>query len=256
MTLASSSTANVTTLLPPRLGVPNGWVNTTRLTLVSHTLCPYVQRAVIVLEEKRVAFERRDVDLANKPDWFLACSPLGKTPVLLVDDAPIFESAVICEYLDETLAPRLHPDDALRRARHRSWMEFGSSVLNTIAAFYNAKDEPALKRQAEQLRARLAQVEAALGEGPWFEADRFSLVDAVFGPVFRYFDAFDEWGGFGFLDGLPKVTAWRAALAGRASVRAAAHPDHAALLRRFLLGRDSALSRRAVSPQVAGRPGI
>jgi len=77
------------------------------LTLISHALCPYVQRAAIVLAEKGAAFERRDVDLANKPDWFLGISPLGKTPVLLVGKQPVFESAVICEYLDETVAPPL-----------------------------------------------------------------------------------------------------------------------------------------------------
>lgn len=96
-----------------------------QLTLVSHPLCPYVQRAAIVLQEKGVAFTRRDIDLANKPDRFLHVSPLGKTPVLLVDEAAIFESAVICEFLDETEAPRLHPDAPLARARHRAWMEFG-----------------------------------------------------------------------------------------------------------------------------------
>src|SRR4051794_35232111 len=68
--------------------------NPTKLTLVSHKLCPYVQRAVIALTEKGVPFTRRDVDLANKPDWFLRVSPLGKTPVLLVNDSAIFESAV------------------------------------------------------------------------------------------------------------------------------------------------------------------
>jgi hypothetical protein len=105
---------------------------TKQLTLVSHVLCPYVQRAAIVLMEKGVAFDRLDVDLKNKPAWFLAISPLGKTPVLQMDGGAIFESAVICEYLDETIAPRLHPPLALDRARHRSWVEFGSSVLNGI----------------------------------------------------------------------------------------------------------------------------
>ncbi|MCV4777127.1 glutathione S-transferase N-terminal domain-containing protein, partial [Escherichia coli] len=47
------------------------------LVLVSHALCPYVQRAAIVLAEKGVPFERRDIDLANKPSWFLKVSPLG-----------------------------------------------------------------------------------------------------------------------------------------------------------------------------------
>ena len=114
------------------------------LTLVSHALCPYVQRAAIVLAEKGAAFECRWVDLAAKPDWFRAISPLGKTPVLLVGEVSIFESAVICEYLDETLLPRLHPADALQRARHRSWIEFGSAVLNHIAGLYNAPDAAAL----------------------------------------------------------------------------------------------------------------
>src|SRR5437763_8050 len=43
---------------------------TTKLTLVSHKLCPYVQRAVIALTEKAVPFERLDIDLADKPAWF------------------------------------------------------------------------------------------------------------------------------------------------------------------------------------------
>src|SRR5436853_7779752 len=90
------------------------------LTLISHKLCPYVQRAVIALTEKGVPFTRRDVDLANKPDWFLRVSPLGKTPVLLVGDLAIFESAVILEYLEETQPTRLHPTDPLARARHRA----------------------------------------------------------------------------------------------------------------------------------------
>jgi glutathione S-transferase len=213
------------------------------LTLISHVLCPYVQRAVIVLKEKNLPFERRDLDLADKPDWFLACSPLGKTPVLLVNGEPIFESAVICEFLDEILAPRLHPDGPLERARHRAWMEFGSSLLNTIAAFYNAKDADSLAIQVKQIRLRLEQLEAALGAGPLFEGSRFSLVDAVFGPVFRYFDVFDGIGDFRFFEDLPKVAVWRSTLALRPSVREAAHPQYPVLLRDFLRARRSALSR-------------
>src|SRR6266478_9574691 len=91
-------------------------VMTPKLTLISHKLCPYVQRAVIALTEKGVPFERIDIDLANKPDWFLAISPLGKTPVLQVGDTAIFESAVILEYLEETEPKPLHPADALARA--------------------------------------------------------------------------------------------------------------------------------------------
>lgn len=212
--------------------------------LVSHPLCPYVQRAAIVLAEKGVAYERRDIDLAAKPDWFLAVSPLGKTPVLLTGGAAVFESAVICEYLDETHAPRLHPSDALLRAQQRSWMEFGSALLNAIGAFYNAADEQALAACAADIHQRFKQVEAALGEGPFFVGGQFGMVDAVFGPVFRYLDVFDGIADFGMLEGLPRTAAWRTALAARPSVRQAVSADYPDLLRAFLRKRGTALSAR------------
>lgn len=214
-----------------------------KLTLVSHALCPYVQRAAIVLDEKRVPFTRRDIDLADKPDWFKAISPLGKTPVLLVGDTPIFESAVICEYLDDTLAPRLHPDDPLQRARHRAWMEFGSALLNGIAAFYNAADQTTLHARRDDLVQRFATVEAALGARPYFDGERFCVVDAVFGPVLRYFDTFERIADFGFFDATPNVRAWRAALAARRSVQRAVGGDYHARLLAFIESRGSALGR-------------
>lgn len=216
----------------------------TPLTLVSHALCPYVQRAAIVLAEKGVPFERRDIDLAHKPDWFLALSPLGKTPLLQVGGQALFESAVICEYLDETEAPRLHPADALQRARHRAWVEFGSALLNAIGAFYNAADDAALASAAKDIRQRFAQADAELGEGPWFDGERFGLVDAAFGPVFRYLDVFDGIADFGWMDGLPRVARWRAALSQRPSVRDAVAADYPARLLAFLRARNAALSRR------------
>lgn len=215
-----------------------------RLQLISHALCPYVQRAAIVLAEKGAPFERRDVDLSAKPAWFLALSPLGKTPVLCVDGEALFESAVICEYLDETLLPRLHPADALARARERAWVEVGSALLNGIATLYNAADDARLGAARAALRVRFEQVEAVLaarGEGPWFAGARFGLVDAAFAPVFRYFEVIPPDGLF---DRLPRVQAWQQALAARPSVQAAAVPGYAQRLRVFLDARGGALSRR------------
>jgi glutathione S-transferase len=216
----------------------------TALTLISHALCPYVQRAAIVLKEKHVAFERVDVDLANKPAWFLRLSPLGKTPVLSVGGEALFESAVICEYLDETEAPRLHPAEPLARARERAWMEFASAVLGGIAVLYSAGDDVSLDKAYAALRGRFEQLEAELGEGPWFAGRRFGLVDTVFGPVFRYFDVIPPERLFG---GLPRVQAWREALASRPSVREAVTAGYAERLRGFLLERGGALSRRLSS---------
>ncbi|CAN5919715.1 glutathione S-transferase family protein [soil metagenome] len=217
---------------------------TAPLTLISHALCPYVQRAAIVLMEKGITFERREVDLKNKPQWFVEMSPLGKTPVLQIGHDAIFESAVICEFLEETHLPRLHPAQALERARHRSWIEFGSALLNTIGAFYNAGDAAALAASASVIRSRLALLESVLGSGPYFAGPEFSIVDAVFGPIFRYFDVFDTIEDFGFFDGSIKLVAWREALSQRESVRQAVRPEYPDLLNRFLLERRSELSKR------------
>jgi glutathione S-transferase len=214
----------------------------TKLTLISHELCPFVQRAAIALDEKGVAFERITVDLADKPDWFLAISPLGKVPLLQVGDAVIFESAVILEYLEETQPNPLHPADALLRAEHRAWIEFGSSVLMDLWSFYTATDEAAFQAKTKQLAEKFARLEQRLGEGPYFDGARFSLVDAAFGPVFRYFDVFDRIADFGMLAGKPRLAAWRRALAQRPSIARAVKADYPERLWTFLESRDSRLS--------------
>ena len=223
------------------------------LKLISHKLCPYVQRAVIALAEKGVSFERIDIDLGNKPDWFLKISPLGRTPVLVVGEHAIFESAVILEYLEETQARPMHPADSIARAEHRAWIEFGSAVLNDIAGFYTASEEVALKARAAQLAQKFARLEARVAASPWFDGETFSLVDAVFGPVFRYFDVFDEIGDFGILGGKPKLARWRASLAARPSVKSAVSENYPALLQDFIERRRSYLSQ--LQARAKGGPG-
>jgi glutathione S-transferase len=213
-----------------------------KLTLISHDLCPYVQRAVIALTEKSVPFDRTYVDLANKPDWFRAISPLGKVPLLKVGDAVIFESAGILEYLEETQPKPLHPADPLARARHRAMIEFASAVLSDIWGLEIAPSREVAVAKIEALREKFARLEGQLGEGPWFAGEAFSLVDAAFGPVFRYFDLFDRLLDHGILAGRPKLAAWRAALAARPSIRAAVVADYASRLERFVASQNGYLA--------------
>lgn len=220
------------------------------LKLISHKLCPYVQRAVIALTEKGVAFERIDIDLANKPDWFLRISPLGKVPVLTVatdkGEVALFESNVICEYIEETQAgAKLHPQDPLARAEHRAWMEFGSATLSDLWGLETAKDAATFEAKRKAVTAKFARVEAALGSGPYFAGDKFSLVDAVFAPIFRYFDVFDEFVDLAVFTDMPKVRKWRAELAKRPSVKTAVGADYPQLLRAFLKQHDAHLLKLA-----------
>ena len=216
---------------------------TARLKLISHKLCPYVQRAVIALTEKGVPFERIDIDLDNKPDWFLKISPLGKTPVLVVGDTAIFESAVILEYLEETQPKALHPADPLARAEHRAWIEFSSAVLADIWGLEVATDEATFTAKAKQLENRLALLERRLVGAPWFDGEKFSLVDAVFGPAFRYFDVFDAIGDFGVFANKPKLVQWRRRLREHPSIRYAVGSDYNDLLRAFLKKKGAYLSQ-------------
>jgi glutathione S-transferase len=220
------------------------------LKLISHKLCPYVQRAVIALSEKGIPFERIDIDLANKPDWFLKISPLGKVPVLVVateqGEVALFESNVICEYIEETQSgSRLHPQDPLARAQHRAWMEFGSAILGDLWGLETATDPATFESKRQAVAAKFARVEAAFGKGPFFAGDEFSLVDAVFAPVFRYFDLFDELADLGIFKDSPKVRAWRTALARRPSVVTAVGADYPQLLRAFLARHDAHLLKLA-----------
>ena len=213
-----------------------------KLTLISHVLCPYVQRAVIALKEKGVDFERIDIDLANKPDWFLALSPLGKVPVLKVGEDVIFESAVIAEYLEDTVSPSLHPADPVRRADHRAWIEFASVMLSDIWGFYTAPDREAFQKKRQDLAQRFARLEGRVKADPWFDGETFHLVDAAFGPVFRYFDVFDVIEDFGIMAGKPKLARWRKALKVRPSIASAVTPDYPARLRDFIARRQSHLA--------------
>ncbi|EJJ31005.1 glutathione S-transferase family protein [Rhizobium sp. CF142] len=220
-----------------------------KLTLISHHLCPYVQRAAIALLEKGVPFERINIDLADKPDWFLKISPLGKVPLLRIqeDDGReevLFESSVICEYLEETQAgAALHPTDALTRARHRGWMEFGSSVLSDLWGYETAQDTAPLEAKQKAIVAKFATIEDVLADGPYFAGASFSLVDAVFGPIFRYFDLFDTLGDSPIFEGLERVKRWRKALSERASVRRAVGEDYPQRLMEFLEKHNSILLR-------------
>lgn len=222
-----------------------------RPRLISHHLCPYVQRAVIVAAEKGIGLDRRYISLESKPDWFLALSPTGKVPVLEVGGTALFESAVICEYLDEAFAgPRLHPENPLERARHRAWMEFASAILADIAGLYGAPTAAAFEAKRQALRARFETLEAEI-TGPWFAGDRFHMVDAFYGSVFRYFDVIDRHIELGLFRGPRKVRAWRQELAVRPSVAAAVTADYDIRLEAFLAGKGSHLGHRVASPAAA-----
>lgn len=188
--------------------------------LISFVLCPYVQRSVITLKEKRVPFEITYIDLDNPPEWFPVLSPMGKVPVLRVDqDRVLFESAVINEYLDETNPPPLHPQDPWRRAHNRAWIEFGSNLIGRQYRMLVASDEDGFVQERDSLLGDLRHVEQQLGEGPFFNGAAFSLADTAYAPLFMRLDIIERLYPQGLFEPTPKVRAWSDALLARPSVR-------------------------------------
>ena len=221
----------------------------TDLHLISHHLCPYVQRAVIVLSEKNIPHRRSYIDLSAKPGWFKALSPLGRVPVLQADGATLFESQVIAEYLDEITPGSLHPADPLDKAQHRAWIEFGSNTLSAIGGFYAAPDASSFEAKRQALHQKLARIAPEVS-GPFFAGEGFHMIDGVWGTVFRYLDVFDQIGDFGLMQGLPGLAAWRDAVMDRASIRTAPPEGYPDRLMAFLRARSSHLGALARGARV------
>ncbi|NRB38909.1 MAG: glutathione S-transferase family protein [Pseudomonadales bacterium] len=217
-----------------------------QLTLISHKLCPYVQRAVSVLEENGLAYKRIDIDLANKPDWFKTLSPLGKVPILVVDDETvIFESAVISEYINDAYQTHMLDEQPLEKARQRAWIEYASAMLNNIGQLYNAEDEKNFLLAERALKDRFSRLELNLKATDYFSGATFSLIDTAFAPIFRYIDVFEKLLDRPFLPHQPRLQHWRQNLLRRPSVKKAVDPAYPMLLTEFLAAKNSYLGKIA-----------
>lgn len=201
--------------------------------LVSFALCPFVQRSVIVLLEKRIDFDLTYIDLANPPTWFREISPLGKVPLLRVGDEVLFESAVIMEYLDETTPPPLQPTDPLLRAKNRAWTEYASNLLGSQYHLSMASDAEAFEHHRHVLAEDLKRLEPHV-RGSFFNGNDFALVDAAFAPFFQRLALMEQWHGLGLLDGLDRLQAWQDALLARPSITGSVVGDFAEQLRDYI----------------------
>ncbi len=168
-----------------------------QLELISFKLCPFVQRSVITLRHKEVPFDTTFIQLDDPPEWFGELSPLGKVPVLKVDDAVLFESAVINEFLDESCGDRMLASDPLERAQQRAWIELGSAAIFAMFGSITAPEEPGSTAKRDELAKLFGHLERQLAKAPpapspFFTGARLSLVDAAFAPLFQRLFALPE----------------------------------------------------------------
>lgn len=180
-----------------------------------------------MLTEKNIPFEVTEIDLKDKPDWFLRISPYGKVPVLKHGDTVLYESAVINEYLEETFpAVALLPGDPAQRAHQRIWIDFCNTRLQPAVVGVMRAAPEAFGDKVAELEGALGMLEAHLGEhglpAPYFLGERFGMVDATVAPAFERMDVLPALRGYEVPGRFERVLRWKAALAAHPSVAATA----------------------------------
>ena len=186
--------------------------------LISFKICPFVQRSVILLKEKKIDFDIAYIDLSEPPDWFLTLSPTGKVPVLEVAGKVLFESAIINEYLDEVNPPSLHPSDPLEKAQNRAWMEFTSPLYMAFFKIMMSKTKEAGAEVILEANKQLDTLEKIKIQAPWFNGDNFSMMDISVAPLFVRLAFLKKHFALDLLDGKPKLQAWSDKLLARETV--------------------------------------
>lgn len=162
----------------------------------SHT-SPFARKVRVVLFEKRIDYELIKTDVAQPDHPALEHNPLGKVPVLVLDDGTaVYDSAVIVEYLD-TVTPvsRLIPEDPRPRMLVRRWEAMADGLLDAGVAIVMERRRPAteqspsaIERQYRKVLRALAQMAAELGERAWCHGESFTLADAAVGCALFYLD--------------------------------------------------------------------
>ena len=179
----------------------------------------------MVLHEKRVDFEVREVDLSNKSEEFLAAGPTGKVPVIVVDGDSLYESNIIInQYLDEvTSEPKLMPEDPKLRAYARIWMAFADTdffpaVFVASVGREKGFSEEQISEALEKLKTALEKLEERLKDRDYL-ADDFSLADIAYAGNFIRLRELKGKGEVS-LEEYPNVAAWIGRLESRESYKA------------------------------------
>jgi len=168
-------------------------------------------------------------------------------PVIRIDDKySLFESNAINEYLDETISPHLHPSDAIQRAINRAWTDYVPTFSSSVTGCAYAATEEAYKAALAKIPEAFGRLEKALetqGSGPFFNGQRYSLVDAAYAPFLQRYVFLDRIKKIGEMEKYPRLKAWCDALMARPSTHSFPEAEFEAMYRANLQKRGSYLSQ-------------
>ena len=158
------------------------------MVLYSGTTCPFSQRCRLVLFEKGMDFEVRDVDLFNKPEDISTMNPYGQVPILVERDLILYESNIINEYIDERFPhPQLMPADPLMRSRARLMLfNFEKELFTHVHVLENEKSKVGDRshdRARADIRDRLTTLAPLFLKNKYMLGDEFSMLDVAVAPL-------------------------------------------------------------------------
>ncbi|MDQ5947256.1 MAG: glutathione S-transferase [Pseudomonadota bacterium] len=165
------------------------------MKLIGSLTSPYVRKARVVLAEKKIEYDFELDSPWNADSGVPNINPLGKIPVLVLDDDTVlFDSRVIVEYLDnETPNNNLMPAPNRERILVKRWEALADGVCDAAATAFLEGKRPAKLRDKdwiERQRGKIAQalefMSEELGENAHCMGTHFSLADAAVGSALGY----------------------------------------------------------------------
>lgn len=164
----------------------------------------------MVLLHKEILFNYTEIDLANKPDWFLEVSPYGKVPALKVDGTTLYESAIINEYLDEAYpGRRLLSEDPLKRAEQRILIDYISNRF--VPVFYKLllnQEREAQEGYKGDLISYFDYFESLLKDSAWLSGEEASMADISLLPWFERLVILERYRDFGLPASYENLNRW------------------------------------------------
>ena len=115
------------------------------MKLLGSLTSPYVRKARVVLVEKRIEYTFELDDPWDEKSRVADANPLGKVPVLVLDDdSTLFDSRVIVEFLD-SVSPisRLIPSNNREKIEVKRWEALADGVLDAAVAVVLERRRPA-----------------------------------------------------------------------------------------------------------------
>ena len=219
----------------------------TEIKLVTSKFSPYGHMVEMALIEKNLSYEKEIVDLSNKPDWFKKDAPVGKAPIIYVENKILFNSSSICEYLEDNFPENtpLHPTNNADKALHRAWMEYSNVILTSILDVMFSQDVKDYRAKREDLISKLDFLENYLENNqqfnPYFGGERFTLTDIFFICIFKPLTYIDEKFTLEIIGIHKHIHTYIVHLMSRTSLKKVIPNDYEDLFKLFLTRRNSHL---------------